>query len=195
MTVLTIYNYYASNGGVINGAIFLVAVITLYIGIGKLIQYSKFRKVIKRIHSEDKYISIAGMTICKRECTVIKKPKFYNNAFREKLLEVVPQIERGLDSMVALIQAAPLLGLLGTVVGMIKTFSLITTYGTANPVILTEGITVSLLTTQAGLLVAFPCMLFHNYVKNTKEILIHELIATAEKDVGALVGEELKNNV
>jgi biopolymer transport protein ExbB len=85
--------------------------------------------------------------------------------------------------MATLVKTAPLLGLFGTVVGMIKTFSLITTYGTANPVVLTGGITVSLLTTQAGLLVAFPCILFHNYVKNKKNALVQDIVAKAVSSV------------
>jgi biopolymer transport protein ExbB len=72
--------------------------------------------------------------------------------------------------------------------GMIKTFSLITTYGGANPVILTEGITVSLLTTQAGLLVAFPCMLLHNYIKNRRDALVQRILSEAEAEMKLLAG-------
>ena len=180
-----IFNYYASNGGYINGAIFLAAVATLYIGTGKLLQFKSYRKLLQQQWSR-------GFTPVPGNKAYLQ---YYENHFREKLLEILPEIDSGLDTMAALIKTAPLLGLFGTVVGMIKTFSLITTFGTANPVVLTEGITVSLLTTQAGLLVAFPCMLFHNYVKNRKEVLVQDIITKAEVEIKLLSTEKIVNDV
>ena len=57
---------------------------------------------------------------------------------------------------------APLLGLLGTVTGMIQTFDVITEFGTSDPKLLAGGIAVALVTTEQGLLVAIPCLLFGN---------------------------------
>ncbi len=59
--------------------------------------------------------------------------------------------------------AAPLLGLLGTVTGMIKTFDLISLYGNGNPIFIAEGISEALFTTQAGITIAFPLMLAYNF--------------------------------
>ncbi len=61
---------------------------------------------------------------------------------------------------------APLLGLLGTVIGMMKTFSVIKLFGSANPALMAEGISEALLTTQAGLVVAFPIVLANTFLKN-----------------------------
>ena len=61
---------------------------------------------------------------------------------------------------------APLLGLLGTVSGMVHTFKTIQQFGFGNPVLLADGISEALLTTQAGLLVAFPLMLVYNYLES-----------------------------
>lgn len=174
-----IYNYYADNGGLINGAIFLVAVAVLYIGFGKLLQFRKIAKGgihCKTDSSRRGFCPAHRMAFCESEHSW----EFHKNQMREKLLMVIPELEAGLDTMATLIQVAPFLGLFGTVAGMIQTFSLITTWGTTNPVILTEGITVSLLTTQAGLLVAFPCMLFHNYLSNKKGALEKAIIAEGE---------------
>jgi len=55
--------------------------------------------------------------------------------------------------------AAPLLGLLGTVTGMVSTFNVITLYGNQNPVLMADGISEALISTQSGLLVAFPLTL------------------------------------
>lgn len=66
---------------------------------------------------------------------------------------------------------APLLGLLGTVIGMMKTFGVIKLFGSANPALMAEGISEALLTTQAGLVVAFPIVLANTFIKNRiKEI-------------------------
>ncbi|HMB01096.1 MAG TPA: MotA/TolQ/ExbB proton channel family protein [Spirochaetota bacterium] len=62
---------------------------------------------------------------------------------------------------------APLLGLLGTVIGMIHTFNIISLYGNANPVLMADGISEALLTTQSGLIVAFP-LLFMYVIFNNK---------------------------
>jgi biopolymer transport protein ExbB len=55
---------------------------------------------------------------------------------------------------------APLLGLLGTVTGMIQTFDVITEFGTSDPKLLSGGIAIALVTTEQGLIVAIPCLLF-----------------------------------
>lgn len=177
--VVNVIGYYAENGGIINGAIFLVAVFILYIGFGKLFE---FRQTYKKIASGKDRTKESD---CKFFDDVIffnenHSSVYYKNLLRERLLEVIPRLESGLDTMATLIQVAPFLGLFGTVSGMIQTFSLITTYGTSNPIILTRGITVSLLTTQAGLLVAFPCMLFHNYLSVKKDGLIKAILLDGE---------------
>src|SRR5690606_40778867 len=57
--------------------------------------------------------------------------------------------------------AAPLMGLLGTVTGMIKTFNLITVFGTGDAKSLSSGISEALVTTELGLIVAIPCLILH----------------------------------
>ena len=188
-----IFNYYADNGGIINGAIFLVAVAVLYIGFGKMLQFRHIEKgavYCKTDPARRCFCSVHRMFFCQSG----HSPLFHKNLLREKLLMVVPRLEDGLDTMATLIQVAPFLGLFGTVAGMIRTFSLITTWGTANPIILTEGITVSLLTTQAGLLVAFPCMLFHNYLSNRKDALVQTIIAEGETILISMTKRSAENN-
>ena len=60
---------------------------------------------------------------------------------------------------------APLLGLLGTVTGMISTFEIITEHGTGDPRMLSSGISEALITTQLGLIVAIPMLLLGNILK------------------------------
>ena len=61
---------------------------------------------------------------------------------------------------------APLIGLLGTVMGMIQLFQVITMHGTSDPKLLAGGISVALITTEAGLIVAIPLQFLHTFVSN-----------------------------
>ncbi len=110
-------------------------------------------------------------------------PGAFRMYFREFLLSIVPFTNQGLDSMAAFITVAPLLGLLGTVVGMIQTFDVITTFGVGNPALTAEGISVALLTTEAGLIVAFPGLLLHNFINNRKTRFQKQLFSDGESIV------------
>ncbi len=83
----------------------------------------------------------------------------------EMMLSVVlkrrPEMERFLPFLAITAAASPLLGLLGTVVGMIKTFALITVFGTGDPQALSSGISEALVTTELGLIVAIPTLVLH----------------------------------
>lgn len=72
--------------------------------------------------------------------------------------------ERRLPLLAVIAAAAPLLGLLGTVVGMVKTFTLITIYGTGNAGKLSTGISEALITTELGLIVAIPTLVLHGFL-------------------------------
>ncbi len=96
-------------------------------------------------------------------------------AVKEELLKEVPLLDRHLDTVAVVAAAAPLVGLLGTVSGMIKMFKSITEYGTQNPSILAGGISEALVTTEVGLIVAIPVMLLHTLLKNRRNIIKSEL--------------------
>jgi biopolymer transport protein ExbB len=83
------------------------------------------------------------------------------NALQEAILKEVPAMERFLSTLGMLAAIAPLLGLLGTVTGMIDTFHVITLHGTGDPRMMSGGISEALVTTMLGLSVAIPIMLAH----------------------------------
>jgi biopolymer transport protein ExbB len=87
-------------------------------------------------------------------------------AVREILVEETPELEKHLTTLAVIAGAAPLLGLLGTVTGMISLFEVITHYGTGDPKILAGGISEALITTQTGLATAIPILLVHNWLRN-----------------------------
>lgn len=79
----------------------------------------------------------------------------------ERMLEVQPKLERLLPFIAVTAATAPLMGLLGTVTGMINTFKLITVFGTGDAKQLSSGISEALVTTEFGLIVAIPSLIMH----------------------------------
>lgn len=90
-------------------------------------------------------------------------------AMESALLAEAPKLERSLSLLGALAGVAPLLGLLGTVSGMITTFDTISAAGTGNPRLLSGGISEALITTQLGLMVAIPLLLAHAWLRRWVE--------------------------
>jgi biopolymer transport protein ExbB len=85
---------------------------------------------------------------------------------------VVHELERYLNSLGAIAAITPLLGLLGTVIGMIKVFATITTQGVGNPGALAGGISEALITTAAGMSVAIPTLMFYRYFRGKVRMLV-----------------------
>jgi biopolymer transport protein ExbB len=84
-------------------------------------------------------------------------------AIAESGRQVAHKLERFLNTLGTIATITPLLGLLGTVVGMIKVFAAIVSHGVGDPAVLAGGISEALITTAAGLAVAIPCVIFHRY--------------------------------
>jgi biopolymer transport protein ExbB len=102
---------------------------------------------------------------------------------------VVIELERYLNTLGTIASITPLLGLLGTVIGMIKVFTAITTAGVGNPAALAGGISEALLTTAAGLSVAIPTLMFYRYFRGKVERLVSIMEREALKMVEVLHGE------
>lgn len=141
--------------------------------------------------------TLAGLTPVTREIldTGLRHWRKPAQVLEERLYGVMLQSrmqnERLLPMLAVIITAAPLLGLLGTVTGMVKTFTLITIHGTGNAAKLSSGISEALVTTELGLMVAIPTLLVHGYfsmrVKRNLNLLeshAHE-IATAAAEAGS----------
>jgi biopolymer transport protein ExbB len=93
----------------------------------------------------------------------------------EAILRESAPLETGLSFIKVLYVVAPLLGLLGTVVGMIATFQMITLFGTGDPRMMAGGISTALVTTVLGLVVAIPLTLFHAFLQGKSKALIQML--------------------
>ncbi len=93
----------------------------------------------------------------------------------EQLAEESSKLNGGLPTIAVLAAVSPLLGLLGTVTGMIDTFQSITLYGTGDPKIMSGGISEALITTQLGLAVAIPLVLLHSLLTGRVNRLVEKL--------------------
>ncbi len=180
-------------GGSLMWVIFFVSLVAWYIGASKLADLSRFSRQRKKflLEVENSYNA--------KECKASTGNSNYDTLLtqihacaagslcgpkgilREFLISTVPHLNKGFPSMSAWISIAPLLGLLGTITGMIQTFKVIMDFGIGNPGLTAEGISVALLTTQAGLTVAFPAMIFHNYLANRKNAMVNLLIKDCEQ--------------
>ncbi|MEW8021466.1 MAG: MotA/TolQ/ExbB proton channel family protein [Candidatus Sedimenticola endophacoides] len=103
--------------------------------------------------------------------------------------QVVHDLERYLNTLGTIASIAPLLGLLGTVIGMIKVFAAITIAGVGNPAVLAGGISEALITTATGLSVAIPSLMFHRYFSGKVEKLVVVMEEQALKMVEVMQGE------
>lgn len=102
---------------------------------------------------------------------------------------VVHELERNLTALGTIASIAPLLGLLGTVIGMIKVFSTIMVQGSGNATVLAGGISEALITTAAGMFVAIPTLIFHRYFHRKVDTLVLQMEQEAVKLVDSIHGQ------
>jgi biopolymer transport protein ExbB len=99
---------------------------------------------------------------------------------------VVHDLERFLNTLGTIAAISPLLGLLGTVTGMIRTFKAITVAGVGNPAAMAGGISEALITTAAGLLVAIPALVAYRYLRGRVDALVIQMEKESIKLVQAI---------
>jgi biopolymer transport protein ExbB len=103
----------------------------------------------------------------------------------------VPRLERYLNVLATVANISPLIGLLGTVQGMIRCFWMIQSkMGVVNPSDLAEGIGNALITTAGGLLVAIPTLVLYNYYLSRVNGMVHEMEISSAELLDLLTGEE-----
>ena len=103
--------------------------------------------------------------------------------------QVIHELERYLNTLGTIAAITPLLGLLGTVIGMIDVFSVITSQGVGDPAPLAGGISTALITTAAGLSVAIPSLMFSRYFRGKVDMLVVRMEQEAMRMVEVLEGE------
>lgn len=108
---------------------------------------------------------------------------------QEIVIQEMPRLDKGLGVLKLLAAVAPLLGLLGTVVGMINTFQTITLVGSADPKLMAGGISQALMTTVLGLLVAVPLLFSHSFVSSRARLV---MVFLSQQSLG-LIAQSLES--
>jgi biopolymer transport protein ExbB len=150
------FRQFMQDGGILMYPIFAMLIIALLLIAEKLFALFRSKKYSEQIEK------------------TISDPKLRTREEVEKAVEalfakIVPHLESRLSIISVLGTTAPLLGLLGTVMGMIELFDVITIHGTADPKLLAGGISIALITTEAGLSVAIPVHLLHTWLAGRVE--------------------------
>ena len=103
--------------------------------------------------------------------------------------QVVHELEKFLNVLGTIASITPLLGLLGTVIGMIKVFAAIMSHGVGDPSVLAGGISQALITTATGLTVAIPTLMFYRYFRGRVDELVIKMEDEALKMVEMMHGD------
>lgn len=107
---------------------------------------------------------------------------------RAALQKEAPGLSRHLNTIAVLATAAPLLGLAGTVAGIMETFDIITLYGAGNPSMMAGGIAQALMVTEAGLVVAFPLLICHDWLRKRADRIEDAAVAGATRLIRTYAG-------
>lgn len=115
-----------------------------------------------------------------------ERKEYIEEVMYEKMLGTRPRLEKWLPFLALSAAAAPLLGLLGTVTGMINTFNMITVFGAGDPKTLAGGISEALITTEFGLVVAIPSLLLHAVLSRRVKGVLASMEQTAVAFINGL---------
>ena len=110
----------------------------------------------------------------------------------EGILRETPKVDRGVNLIKMFAAIAPLMGLLGTVIGMIMTFQTITLFGTGDPKIMAGNISLALVTTALGLICALPLILIHSVVAGKAKSVLQKLDEQSAGLIAAIAEKESK---
>ncbi len=130
-----------------------------------------------RDHSPLGKVLAAGLESMQRERDVMRE------VIEDAGRHVIVDLERFLTTLGSIAAVSPLLGLLGTVIGMIKVFAVITRQGIGDPTVLSSGIAEALMTTATGLAIAIPAVIFHRHFRAR----VNELVLDMERQAILLV--------
>ncbi len=136
---------------------------------------------------------IAGDLLATAVQHVDEKKEYIEEILYEKMLGARTRLERGLPFLALTATTGPLLGLLGTVTGMIATFKLISSFGSGDPKMLASGISEALMATATGMGVAIPALLLHAFLSRKAKSILGSMEQTAVGFVNGVPSEDKPN--
>jgi biopolymer transport protein ExbB len=167
---------------------------------------TKSKRFVLRIKNLVKKGSIEmAISACRKSPTPISKimlaglMKFgrgrdeMKEAIEDNANQEIPVLERNLSTLSTVGNICPLLGLLGTVFGMIKAFNVIAVMGVGNPEALAGGISQALLTTAFGLSIAIPTIVVYNYLSHRVDKLVRDMEINCVELIDLLTYQETSN--
>lgn len=183
----------ATYGGGIGYVIILMGVVGFVIAI---LRYLSLRKTGVQISRQLKATTVADDNPLGRVLKVYTENKtttvdVLERKLDEAILRETPPLERFQGVVKVIAGIAPLMGLLGTVVGMIRTFQTITLYGTGDPKLMADGISQALVTTVEGLVVAIPLVFLYALIADKSR----ELIEILEEQSAGIIARHAENIV
>jgi biopolymer transport protein ExbB len=166
-----------NQGGIVGYCIIALGIIGLLIAIVRFIGLSNdSRKVAAQLKRDSASTdNPLGRVLAAYESNRDADTETIELKLSEAALKEMPRLTKGLLFIKVISVVAPLMGLLGTVTGMIKTFQVITLYGAGDPKMMAGGISQALMTTVLGLVVAIPMVLLHTIVSGQSRKVINIL--------------------
>jgi len=144
-----------------------------------VLQHLEAREVSKALEHARRIAGAAGSLLVTAIEHVDEKKEYIEEVLYEKMLVARTRLERGLPFLALSATTGPLLGLLGTVMGMIATFKMISTAGSGDPKQLAAGISEALICTATGMAVAIPSLLFHAFLSRKAKGILGSMEQTA----------------
>ena len=165
-------------GGPVGYTITLMLAVGLLIGLYKMITLTitggKMRSQLKNVNNPSEGNPLGRILKVYQENKTADAENL-ELKLDEAILRELPKIESGINVIKIFAAIAPLLGLLGTVLGMIETFQTITLFGTGDPRMMAGSISMALVTTAQGIIAALPLILTHSIVASRSKSIIHIL--------------------
>ncbi len=179
-------------GGIVGYCILALGAIGLIIALWRLISLSgDSRRVAAQLKRETASSdNPLGRVLAAYESNRSADTETIELKLSEAALKEMPGLTKGLLFIKVVSAVAPLMGLLGTVTGMIKTFQVITLYGAGDPKMMAGGISQALMTTVLGLVVAIPMVLLHTIVSGQSRKIVNIL----QSQSAGLVAQHSENN-
>jgi biopolymer transport protein ExbB len=190
-------------GGWVMWPILLLALVGLGIIAERVVVFSRRDQAAERLSAEVRDLVAAGRAgeaadLCRRRGGAVgrvllsvlehaESPREYaESKAHEAMLHEAPALEKRITTMNILAAASPLVGLLGTVTGMVRLFDVITVHGTSNPKLMAGGISEALIATKWGLGIAIPLLLAYNLLDNWSVRIVSNMEKYAVRLINAV---------
>ena len=185
------FKFRTGHGGVIGLIILWLAMLGVLFGILNIVRLALAKMAVggQKRKAQPNKSNALGRVMMAYEGAKNKDADTVELKLDEAILRESPKFEFGLNLLKLLAGIAPLLGLLGTVTGMIKTFQAMMIYGTGDPQLMAGGISEALVTTMLGLIAAIPLLILHSFCSS----MARSIQGTLEEQSAGIVARHVES--